>query len=316
MMIPDYLSVEADYTVGETISYIRRNGIEKEIISLIFVVDLSKKLIGTVLLKELLNAPDETLMRSLMKKNPVSIQARDNREKSLSVFETYDMPALPVTDGSGVLIGIVTFDDMHDVAKEEATEDIQKSSAILPLEFRYFHTSPFDLFKKRVGWLLFLLTTSFLSSSVIAYFSGFMSLHVALSYFIPVLIGAGGNTGSQSATLVIRSLSIGEFPLSQWWKALRKELLVGLWLGLALAIFMFFYSQIFVRNSMLGAVVACAMLFVVLWANLVGAMLPLFFSRLKLDPAVISSPFLSTLVDATGLVIYFLTAMAFFKLHA
>lgn len=314
MMTPDYLAVEDDHTVGETLAEIRKNGIQKEIISMIFVVDEKKILEGYLLLKELLNAPDHEVVKTLMHGNMYSLEAHEDRERVVKDFATYNQPAVPIVDPQGVLMGIVTYDDIIAAAKEETTEDIQKGSAIVPLEIQYSLTTPIALVRKRVGWLIFLLSTSFLSSSVLAYFSKFMSLHIALSYFVPVLIGAGGNTGSQSATLVIRALSIGELSLSNWVRVVRKELLVGTLLGLSLALFMFFYSQLFVKNMQVGLIVSLAMLFVVLWSNLLGALLPLIISRFRFDPAVISNPFLSTFVDATGLMIYFLTAIAIFKI--
>lgn len=304
MMTTDYLAVNVKRTVGETIAFLREKSAEKEFISTLYIIDKDKNLQGFVLLKKLLAAKDEQIVGDIMKTSVVSLAADLDQEEAIGVFRSYDVPSLPVTDSKGVLIGIVTFDDIFDVVEEEVTEDIQKSSAISPLEFRYWHTPAKHLFRKRIVWLIFLLVTAFFSAGILSAFTDYLSHFVVLTYFLPVLIGAGGNTGAQSATLIIRALSTGEFHLNQWYSAFKKELLVGFLLGLTLAILMFFLSYFFTMNWRIQVIASSAMLFLVLWANLVGAMLPLLISRMKFDPAVVSNPFLATLVDATGLLIY------------
>jgi magnesium transporter len=207
-----------------------------------------------------------------------------------------------------VLLGIVTVDDIIDVLEEEVTEDFYKTSAISPVEENYTLASPFLLYKKRVGWLALLLVADFMSASVLAHYEYALKAVITLAFFIPVLIDSGGNTAAQASTLVIRSMATGELTLHRWFHVIRKEIQVGFMLGSSLAVILFIRSVLWKGGASIGLVAGISMFAIILWANLLGSLLPLLLTRLKIDPAVTSSPMLTTIVDSSGLLIYFSVA--------
>ncbi len=213
--------------------------------------------------------------------------------------------ALPVIDKDGVLLGIVTVDDIMDVLEDEVMEDIEKGVSILPLGINYSSASVWTLYKKRIVWLSLLAVAGFMSSNVIAAFEHTLATAVALAFFIPILIGSGGNTGSQSATLIVRAIATGDITLRKWFNVIKKELVVGLLLGVSLGTILGLWGSLWRGGWAVGFIVGLAMVAIVLWANLVGSLLPLILTKFNLDPAVVSSPLITTLVDATGLLIYF-----------
>jgi magnesium transporter len=238
----------------------------------------------------------------------------EDQEEAYQRIKKYNLDVLPVVDGDGILLGIVTVDDILDVLEEEITEDFQKSSAIVPIEERYTTVGITTLYRKRVGWLMLLLVADFLSSSVIAHFQGALQTVIALAFFIPVLIDSGGNVASQSSTLIIRALALGELTLKKWFSVVKKELWVGIMLGVTLGALLYIRSFFWRGGPTVGLIVGMAMIAITLWANLLGSVLPMILTRLKLDPAVISSPLLTTVVDSTGLFIYFSLARVVFHI--
>jgi magnesium transporter len=227
-------------------------------------------------------------------------------------MKKYDLIALPVVDRDGVLLGIVTVDDILDVLEEEFTEDVQKGASVVPLGMSYTAASIFTLFHKRVVWLFFLALAGFMSGNVIAAFQGMLGRALALAFFIPVLIGTGGNTGTQSATLIIRALATGELTLKRWLTVIRKEISVGFLLGTALGGVLYLWSYVWKGDPRVSTVVGLAAVFIALFANLVGSLLPVALTKLQLDPAIVSSPLITTVMDVTGLLIYFGIATTMF----
>jgi magnesium transporter len=241
--------------------------------------------------------------------NCISISAYDDREVAVEMIQRYDVNALPVVDSDGVLLGIVTVDDILDVAEEEATEDIQKGAAVAPLETRYSVASPAQLFRKRIGWLLVLIFVNLISASVISSYEAFVMEFITLALFMPLVIASGGNCGAQSATLMVRAIATGDLELSDWLMAVGKELFVGVLLGIAMAVIAGVVSQLYGGDSHIAWIVGLSMIAIVFVANSFGALLPFVLSRLNVDPAAASSPLITSVMDVLGLLIYFSIAM-------
>lgn len=321
MMTMDYVAVHPEWNVGQALEYIRTHGYDRETLNLIYVVDEHGRLIDDIRVRRFLLAAPETPVKALMDGNYPVLAAMDDREKALDMFRKFDRVALPVTDDLGKLVGIVTFDDILDVASEEATEDIQKLGGSEALDEPYTTISLFKMVKKRASWLVVLFLGEMLTATAMSYFEDEIAKAVVLALFVPLVISSGGNAGSQAATLVIRSLALGEFRLGQWWRVMRRELAAGLALGVILGVIGFLriviwaqFSDIYGPHWMLvGVTVGCALVGIVLWGSLMGSMLPLVLKRLGFDPATSSAPFVATLVDVTGLVIYFSVAYAFMR---
>ncbi|HVM18017.1 MAG TPA: magnesium transporter [Gaiellaceae bacterium] len=307
-MTPDYVAVKAHWTVRQALDHIRRRGRESETINEIYVTDAGWRLLDAVELSAfVLGDPDDSV-ESLMDRSFVSVFAHEDRERAVELIGRYDRYALPVVDSDGVLVGIVTVDDLLDVAEEEATEDFQLTAAVVPLDTPYREASIWRLYRKRIAWLVVLVFVALMSSAVIAAFEATLETVIALAFFIPLLIGAGGNTGAQSATLVIRALATGDLKLRQYWSAIGKELVVGLCLGATMGAASALLG--FLRGGVeVGIVVGLTMVCIVLVANLVGGTLPFLLTRVGLDPAVASSPLIATIMDAVGLLIYFTIAI-------
>lgn len=321
LMTPDYLAVEEDWSIKEVLDYIRENGEDSETLNTIYVVNEKGQLVDDIRIREFLLNPLHRKVYDLMDNNFVYLSAFDDQEKAVDVFKKYDKLSLPVVDSSGILIGIITVDDVLDVAEEEATEDIQKLGAVAALEDSYVDTSIPQMIKKRVGWLAVLFISGSLTASAIGIFEAELQKALVLSLFIPLVIASGGNSGSQAATLVTRALSLGEITIGDWWGVMQKEFITGLILGLILAVIGFFRIAILEMLDLshldywflIALSVSTALIGVVLWGTFVGSMLPLLLKRLGFDPATSSAPFVSTLVDVTGIIIYFTCAAVFLR---
>ncbi|MFC1503929.1 magnesium transporter [Spirochaetota bacterium] len=304
-MTPDYVAVKKDLTVKKAIEYIRKYGKDKETINVIYVIDESKHLIGEFRIRNLILADTQKKISDIMNKVIVTLSAFNDQEKAVTALQQYDKIAIPVVDSKNTIVGIVTFDDVMDIAEEEVTEDIQKSSSVSPLETDYSQAKVWKLYIKRIGWLLFLLITGFFTSKIISFFEGVLAARVVLAFFIPVLLASGGNTGAQITTLVIRAIATRDIELTDWFKIFIKELLLGLFLGSTLAFFSFVLAAFIGSDIKIGIIVGTSMIFIVLWANLIGALLPILITKMHFDPALVSNPLITTIVDISGLLIYF-----------
>jgi len=314
LMTPYYVAVRPNWTIQKCFEHIKKFGRDAETIDMIYVVDDNWKLIDDIPIRRFILAENTQIVEEIMDYFFVSISAYEDQEKAYELVKKYNLTVLPVVDRKDILIGIVTIDDLIDIQEEEIDEDFQKASAISPVEESYLFSAPFNLYKKRVGWLLILLITDFLSSSIIAHFENAIKAVIALAFFIPVLIDSGGNIAAQSSTLVIRALATGELTIRSWFNVVKKELLIGLLIGLTLGIILYIRGFFWRGGPTIGMVVGLSMVAITIWANLLGSLLPIILTKLKLDPAVISSPLLTTVVDSTGLIIYFTLAQFVFHL--
>ena len=319
IMTTEYVSLRPGMTVEEAILRIRRQGVDKETIYTCYVTAKDRTLMGLVTVKDLLLAEDdETPISDIMVTNLISVTTRTDQEEVAHMFSKYNFLALPVVDGENRMVGIVTFDDAMDVMEEEATEDIELMSGITPSEKTYLKSSPFDLFKNRIPWLMLLMVSATFTGLIMTAFEGALAAQIALSAFIPMLMGTGGNSGSQSSVTIIRSLSLGELKFKDIGSVLIKELCTALMCGIALGVVCF--AKIWLVDRMLfgntditlevDLVVCLALCVTVVVAKIVGCLLPIGAKAIKLDPAVMASPFISTIVDALSLMVYFLFAKA------
>jgi magnesium transporter len=316
MMTLDFVSVRPEWTVREALDYIRQHGVDRETLSIVYVTDQAGRLLDDVRVRRFLLADPQTQVSALMDGNFATLNPEDDREKALQVFRRYDRNALPVTGPDHELIGIVTADDMLDVAAEEATEDIQKLGGSEALDEPYTTIALTKMVRKRAGWLVVLFLGEMLTATAMSYFEDEIAKAVVLALFVPLIISSGGNAGSQAATLVIRALALGEFRLRDWWRVMRREFAAGLMLGVILGCIGFVrivvwaqFSDIYGEHYLLVAwTVGASLVGIVLWGSLMGSMLPLALKKLGFDPATSSAPFVATLVDVTGLVIYFTVA--------
>jgi len=319
-MTPDFISVKEDWTVGQSLEYIRKHGRDSETLNNIYVTDQMGFLIDDIRVREFLLSPLDRQVSELMDRTFVALSAKDDQESAVKAFKQTDRVALPVTDFKGLLLGIITFDDVMDVMEEEDTEDIQKFGGTEALDEPYLKVSLIKMISKRAGWLVILFIGEMLTASAMAFFENEISKAVVLALFVPLIISSGGNSGSQAATLIIRAMALGEVTLERWWDVIRREFLSGLVLGTLLGIIGFlrifawsFFTNIYGPHWMLvGYTVGFSLIGVVLFGTIVGSMLPIILKRLGADPAVSSAPFIATLVDVTGLLIYF--TMAYFIL--
>ncbi|HYE68990.1 MAG TPA: magnesium transporter, partial [Anaerovoracaceae bacterium] len=304
LMNAEYIAVRPDWYIGEALAHIRKRGKDIKNIGIIYVTDSSWHLFDALELKHFILAEPEDRVEKIMDRTFQSLEANDDRELAVRKMERYDLPALPVLNNEGVLLGIVTVDDVFDIAREEATEDFQKTAAVSPLRISYRNSSIWTLYTKRIGWLFVLILVNLVSSGIIAAYEEVLSNTISLAFFIPLLIGTGGNTGVQSASLMIRSLATEEIKLNQWLKTLLKESGEGLLLCISLGLSTWVLG--YYRGGFeVGFVVGLTMIVLVFAANLVGVILPFILTRLRFDPAVASSPLITTLVDALGLLMYF-----------
>jgi magnesium transporter len=308
-MTTEYAFLPADITVGEALVRLRLQAPNRETIYYVYITDAQRHLQGVISLRHLIMSNPRQLLSEVMTTEVISVPHNTGIESSVRQLTKYDFIALPVVDGHNRLLGIVTFDDAMDILKAENTEDFQRISAVLPFEEQYLRRPLGRLFWNRFWWLAILLFTSILSTSVMAHNVDVLHKMVALSFFIPMVIGASGNAGTQSATMVVRALALGEIRPRDFPRVFSRELLMGLALGVALgamALLRVFWED---HNLILGCIVGTALLATLLTANLVGSLLPLLLKKLKLDPALTAGPFIATIIDAAGIAIYFQVAI-------
>ncbi len=316
IMTTEYVSLRPDMTVEESILRIRRQGVDKETIYTCYVTE-GRKLLGLVTVKDLLLcADDETPVKEIMLTNLICVNTHTDQEEVARMFSKYNFLALPVVDTENRMVGIVTFDDAMDVMEDEATEDMEIMGGMLPSEKTYLRSSAFELFKNRIPWLLLLMVSATFTGMIITAFEGALAAQAALTAFIPMLMGTGGNSGSQSSVTIIRALSLdelrfGDLPLVIW-KEIRTSVLCGVALAAVCFLKIWFIDRMLLGNYditlMVDAVVCLALLATVVAAKLVGAVLPMGAKLLGLDPAVMASPFITSIVDALSLLLYFLFA--------
>jgi magnesium transporter len=316
LMTPDYIRVRPEWTVGKVIEHIRKYGQDAETIHWIYVVDEARRLIDEIHIRKLLLAEPDQPIADLMDRHFIALNASDDREEAVRQMARYDRTALPVVDSRGVLLGIVTFDDVADVAEEEATEDIQRLAGMEALDMPYMQAGLVEMFRKRGLWLAALFAGQTITVLVLGAFEEQL-MAWGLVLFVPLVISCGGNSGSQAAALVIRALALEEVRIHDWVRVIGRELLMGVALGAALGALgvltaLFWHAVGLTREHhalALGAVVGGAVMGVVLWGTTLGALLPIVLKRLGFDPGVASTPLVATLMDATGLLIYFAIAI-------
>jgi magnesium transporter len=308
-MTPEYVAIQQEWTVAQVLAHLRRVGHEREALNQLFVVDAQSRLIGVVRLRSLVLSELGAAVTDLLEQQFVSLRATDDQETAVGVFMKYDRTVLPVVDSQDILVGVVTVDDVLDVAEEEATEDIHKVGGVTPLTTSLLKSRFSALYGRRVSWLVMLVFVNLLSGAGIAYFEELIASALALVFFLPLLIACGGNSGSQSATLVIRSLALGEIDVRDYLRVLWKELAVALALGLTMSATVFLVA-LWRSGLKVAMAVSISMAAVVFLGSLLGMSLPFILSKLKMDPAAASTPLVTSLADIMGVLIYLSTAKA------
>jgi magnesium transporter len=322
LMTTDYLSVEENWSTQDVLDHIRKYGKDSETIDVIYVINKQGQLIDDVRIREFLLAPPEKMVSELVDGRFIALNAMDDQESANQVFKMNNRVALPVIDNHNIMLGIVTIDDVLWVANEEFSEDMQKMGGTEALDEPYLEIPILKLFKKRIVWLIVLFIGEMLTATAMGYYENEIKRAVILALFIPLIISSGGNSGSQASTLIIQAMAVGEIKLADWWRVMRREIISGLLLGTVLGIIGFsrivVWSQFFPDiygpyYVFIGLAVGFSLLGVVLLGTLTGSMLPILLKKMGADPAVSSAPFVATLVDVTGLVIYFSCAYIFLK---
>jgi magnesium transporter len=322
IMTPDYVYVYEYNTVKEVMETIRRFGTNSETIDVIYVINYKGELLDDIRIREIILASPEEKVSELMDGRFISLNANDDQELANEAFKMNNRVALPVTDNSNILLGIITIDDVLWIANEEFSEDIQKIGGTEALDEPYLDISIFKLLKKRAGWLVLLFLGEMLTASAMQYFQHEIETATVLALFIPLIMSSGGNSGSQASTLIIQAMALGELTITDWWKVMRRELITGMMLGVILGsiglLRIFIWQNLHVFDygthwNLLALTIFFSLMGIVLWGSLMGSMLPIILKRLKLDPAASSAPFVATLVDVTGIVIYFSVAYFFLK---
>jgi len=322
LMTPDYVAVKKHWNVAKVLEHIRRYGTNSETIDVIYVIDDKGVLLDDLRIRNVLLAAPEQTVSDLTDDRLISLNAYDPQEEAIEVFRMNNRVALPVVDQDNILLGIVTVDDILWLAKEEYTEDIQKIGGTEALDEPYLDTSIFNLVKKRVGWLAILMVGEMLTATAMGFFEDQIHQATVLALFIPLIISCGGNSGSQASTLIIQAMALGEVTIKDWWRVMRREIISGFLLGACLATVGFlriFLWHLFLPGTygehwlLLSVTISVSLVFVVLWGSLSGSMLPILLKKLGADPATSSAPFVATLVDVTGLLIYFTCAVLFLR---
>lgn len=316
LMAKELIKININHTVWECVREIRKQAEEVENVYTIYVVDDDDKLMGLISLKKMLTTNLRTKISDVYNPEIISVRSSTDAEEVSKIMEKYNLVVLPVVDGLNRLVGRITIDDVVDVIREEETEDVQKMGGMEALEDSYMNTSIWGMLKKRMGWLIILFIGESFTATAMHFFENEINKAVVLALFVPLIISSGGNTGSQASTLVIRALALGEINVREWWKIISRELKVGLMLGVVLGIIGFLrvavwsaFVDVYGPHWMqVGLTVGISLLGVVLWGNIIGSVFPIILKRLGLDPAVSSAPFVATLVDITGLIIYFTVA--------
>ncbi|MDR6158218.1 magnesium transporter [Chryseobacterium sp. SLBN-27] len=320
LMTPYYIQIRKEWTIKRCLQQIKKVGSKVETMNYLYVVDERNRLIDDIALGSLLLAEEDTLVSEITDNHFVAITTTTSKEDAVQYFEKYDRAALPIVTESGVLVGIVTIDDILDQIEQQNTEDIQKFGGLEALDVPYTQTSLIEMVKKRGMWLIILFFSEMLTASAMGYFEDEIQKAVVLALFVPLIISSGGNSGSQAATLIIRAMALQEIGLKDWWYVMRKEIFTGLFLGSILGIIGFLRIMIWhkagffdygIHWAFVGLSVGFSLVLIVLWGTLSGSMVPFILKKLKLDPATSSAPFVATLVDVTGLIIYFSVAGLF-----
>ena len=309
LMTIEYVDLRDYFTVRKAMDYIRRTGIDKETVYTCYVIDEQRRLVGQVSLRKLIIAPESTYIRDIMDTNIVSATTTDDQEVVADDFRRYDLTSIAVTDKENRLVGIITIDDIVDVMTDETTEDIKKMAAIIPSDEEYMDAGVLHMVAHRLPWLMIMMISATLSQTIITHFESVLAGAVVLTAFIPMLTGSAGNSGSQTSVTIIRNMALGEVELSDWIRVLWKELRIAVVSGLALAVVNFGRMMIFSDvGVMISLVVSLTLLCAIVLAAAVGCVLPMGAKRLGLDPAVMASPMITTIVDAAALLLYFMVA--------
>lgn len=322
LMTPDYIAVNKNWTMQEVLEHIRKAGRDSETIDVIYVVDDKGEFLDDIRIREVILTSPDKKVADVIDNRFITLNVTDDQEIANEKFKMNNRVALPVVDNNNILLGIVTIDDVLWVANEEFSEDIQKIGGTEALDEPYLEMPILKLFRKRVTWLIVLFLGEMLTATAMSYFQDEIAKAVILALFVPLIISSGGNSGSQASTLIIQAMAVGEITISDWWRVLRREIISGLLLGSVLGLIGFmrviawsqFFPDVYGAHYMhIGAVVGFSLVGVVLWGTLSGSMLPIFLKKMGADPAVSSAPFVATLVDVTGLIIYFSVAYAFLQ---
>jgi len=315
-MTPEYIAIQQSWTVAEVFAHLRKVGRERESLNQLYVVDEKGRLVDSVRLRNLVVAEINTPVGELLDHQVFALRATDDQETAVAAFKKYDRTILPVLDSKDVLVGVVTVDDVLDVAEQEATEDIQKMGGMEALDAPYLKIAMLSMVKKRAGWLSILFISEMFTATAMGYFENELAKAAVLALFLPLILSSGGNSGSQATSLIIRAMAVRDVTLRDWWRVLRRELMAGVALGAVLAVIVLVRILLWpgketlytTHYPLVAATVALSLVGVVLWGSVVGSMLPFLLRRLGFDPAASSAPFVATLVDVTGIVIYFTVA--------
>lgn len=321
LMTPDFVAVRDEWTVQQVLDHVREHGRDSETLNVLYVVDEQRKLIDDVRIREFLLRPLAHTVHDIRNQEFYALKVTDSQETAVEAFRKYDRTTLPVVDSAGKLVGIVTVDDVLDVAEKQATDDMQKMGGTEALDEPYMRIALHKMVRKRAGWLVILFVGELFTATAMGFFEHEIARAVVLALFVPLIISSGGNSGSQASTLIIRAMALGEVTLRDWWRVMRREVMAGLCLGGILGSIGFvrisgwsLFSDIYGPHWLLVATtVSVALVGIVLWGTLAGSMLPFLLRRLGFDPAASSAPFVATLVDVTGLVMYFLIAAAILR---
>lgn len=306
IMTVEYVDLKETLTVEEAVARIRKVGVDSETINICYVLDQRRTLVGTVALRYLLLSPQDAVIGDIMHGNVISLHTLMDQEEVASQFKKYDFTSMPVVDNEERLVGIITVDDVMDILVEETTEDIEKMAAIVPSDKPYMRTSVIEAWKKRIPWLLLLMISATFTGRIIASFEDALSKFIVLNTFIPMLMDTGGNAGGQASAIIIRGLSLDEIEFKDWLTVVWKEIRTAVLCGLTLAVCNFIKIMLIERVSVQVALVVCLTLFMaVIVAKIVGSTLPMIAKKIGMDPAVMASPFITTIVDAISLLIYF-----------
>ena len=322
LMTPDYVYVYEENSVEEVLATIRKFAPSSETIDVIYVINDKGELIDDIRIREFIVAEPHKRVKEIMDGRFIALNVNDDQEVASNIFKMNNRVALPVTDDNNILLGIVTIDDILWIAEEEFSEDIQKIGGTEALNAPYLEISIFQLVKKRAGWLVILFLSEMLTATAMQFFQKEIEAATVLTLFIPLIMSSGGNSGSQASTLIIQAMALGELTITDWWKVMRRELISGTILGVILGSIGFLrivlWQNLHIFNYgaywlLVATTIFCSLIGIVLWGSLVGSMLPIILKKLKLDPAASSAPFVATLVDVTGIIIYFTVAFIFLQ---
>jgi len=322
LMTPDYIAVKPEWSITRVLAHIRRYGKNSETIDVVYVINKDGVLLDDIRIREVLLADPEAIIGELTDKRFIALKANDPQEDAINIFRMNNRVALPVVDEHNILLGIVTVDDILWIANEEYTEDMHKIGGTEALDEPYLDIPIFKLVKKRAGWLIVLFLGEMLTATAMQHFEIELEKAVVLSLFIPLIMSSGGNSGSQASTLIIQAMALGEVTIAEWWRVMRRELVSGALLGIILGTIGFVrivtWQELHLYNYgphwfLIATTIFFTLVGIVLWGSLIGSMMPIILKKLKLDPATSSAPFVATMVDVTGIVIYFSVAVLILK---